>query len=178
MEICFVTGNKNKLKEAKEILNCEVNSEDIDLPEIQELYTEKIIEKKVKEAYKTLKKPVMVEDVGFYIHSWNDFPGAFIKWALKTMGSNGIYEAAKNLKDKSVTAEACIGYYDGSNLKIFKGQIKGTLSAPKGDNGFGFDNIFIPDGNSKTIAEMNSEEKNQISMRTIALKKIENFLNN
>lgn len=178
MEICFVTGNKNKLREAKEIISSELISKDIDLPEVQELYAEKVIEHKVKEAYNILKKPVMVEDVGFYIKSWNDFPGAFIKWALKSMKSNGIYNAIKDQNDKSVVAEACIGYYDGNEVKIFKGQLEGTLTSPKGDNGFGFDNIFIPNGHDKTLAEMTSEEKNKMSMRKLALEKFENFLKN
>ena len=62
---------------------------------------------------------------------------------------------------------------------VFEGKVNGRISKkPKGRNGFGYDPIFIPDGYKKTFAEMDSKEKNTISHRLIALRKMESFLFN
>ena len=62
---------------------------------------------------------------------------------------------------------------------VFEGKVNGRIAKkPKGRNGFGYDPIFIPDGYKKTFAEMNSKEKNTISHRLIALRKMESFLFN
>ena len=60
---------------------------------------------------------------------------------------------------------------------VFEGVIKGNISLkPKGKNGFGYDPIFIPLGHNKTFAEMTMEEKNSFSHRSIAIKKLKNFV--
>jgi non-canonical purine NTP pyrophosphatase (RdgB/HAM1 family) len=56
------------------------------------------------------------------------------------------------------------------------GRCKGKIVAPRGDNAFGWDPIFEPDGFSKTFAEMSSEEKNSVSHRNEALKLVKKFL--
>jgi XTP/dITP diphosphohydrolase len=59
----------------------------------------------------------------------------------------------------------------------FEGELKGTIiSEMKGINGFGYDPIFVPEGETRTLAEMSSEEKNNISHRAIALQKMKDFL--
>lgn len=177
MNICFVTGNKNKLAEASAILQRELISQKLDLPEIQAVQVEDVIEEKVKLAYQEIKQPVIVEDVGFYIKGWNDFPGALIKWAMKTLGNEGICNLMTNVEDKTVVTEACIGYYDGKKFKVFKGSMEGKIpEQPRGTNGFGFDAIFELE-TGKTLAELNDEEKNNISMRRIAFMKLKEYLN-
>jgi XTP/dITP diphosphohydrolase len=70
-----------------------------------------------------------------------------------------------------------VAYCDDSGAQLFEGEIHGTISTElRGTNGFGYDSIFIPNGQSKTYAEMNSEEKNAVSMRGIALSKLRQFL--
>ena len=62
-------------------------------------------------------------------------------------------------------------------LFFFNGKIKGAISKKiRGLNGFGYDPIFVPNGFSKTFAEMTLIEKNKISHRAIALQKLKNFL--
>ena len=69
--------------------------------------------------------------------------------------------------------------YKKKSPHCFEGKVNGRISKkPKGRNGFGYDPIFIPDGYKKTFAEMNSKEKNTISHRLIALRKMESFLFN
>ncbi len=176
MELIFITGNKNKLEEARSILGKNIESKDIDLPEIQSLSAEEVAKDKARRAYEIIKKPVLVEDSGFYISAWNNFPGALIKWALKTIGIEKISDYIAGSADKLAVAEACLCLYDGNDYKIFSGKQNGIITIPKGSNGFGFDPIFMPEGFDKTLGEMSFEEKNRISMRKQAFTKLKEYL--
>jgi len=175
MEICFVTSNENKLREFEEILGFNLKQIELDLDEIQAVEVEKVVEHKTKQAFERIKKPVITEDTGLYFEAWNGLPGALIKWFDKTIGYANLCELlGKNRKAK---AQTIVGYFDGKNYRSFIGEISGKIaSRPKGNAGFGWDIIFIPDGYKKTFAEMRPEEKNKISMRKIALEKFKEFL--
>lgn len=177
--IIFLTGNQNKLKEAKNILWIEIESVDIDLPEIQTISVKEVIEYKAKEWYKILQKPLIIEDTWLEIEAWNWLPGALIKWFLKTVWNEWIIEMAKNFPNKKAKAVCYIGYFDGSRLEIFSWEITWKIAdSPRWENWFGWDKIFILDWYEKTFAEMKEEEKNVISMRKIAFQKFANFLKN
>lgn len=176
--IFFVTGNKNKLLEAKNILNKEIESINIDLKEIQSVDVREVIENKVKEAYDKVKKPVLVEDTALEFESLNGLPGALIKWFLDKIGNEGLLKILSPFENKKACAITCVAYFDGKNLIIEEGKLNGSISNNViGENGFGWDSIFIPENQTKTLAEMTSEEKNSISMRKIAFEKIAKSLN-
>lgn len=174
MNITFITGNENKLKEANAILGklgiC-LESKEIDLVEVQDVNAKKVAEDKARQAYEIFKKPVLVEDVGFYINCLNGFPGALIKWLLKKVELKDIVKMIEFFEDKDVIAQVIYCYFDGEELKSFVGEVEGTIVEPQGENGFGFDAIIIPNEMKKTIAEMSFEEKNEVSMRRVALEK-------
>lgn len=180
MKITFVTGNQEKLREVKEILgnSIEVVGRDIDLPEIQEIDGEKIAISKAEAAYSIIQLPLIVDDSSLYINSWNGLPGALNKWFIRTVGNEGIIKMLSSFDDKGAKSEAVIAYHDGKNVKVFKGVVVGRISdIPKGENGFGWDKIFIPEGFNKTQAEMTSDEKNTISHRKKALDQLIKYLN-
>lgn len=171
----FITGNKNKLDEFKSILNIDIESKKYNAVEIQSIDVEDVTKHKVIEAYNYFKCPVIVEDTGLYIKKINNFPGALIKFYYDSIGEHQFCNIHSGQK---IMAETVIGYHDGVNIHIFKGQIDGLVSPlPSGINGFGWDKIFIPSGYSKTFAQMSSQEKNNISMRKNALIKFKDFLN-
>lgn len=175
-KIIFVTGNENKLNEAKDILeNFEIVNKNIDLDELQG-DAEKIIEKKVEDAFKLIKKPCFVDDTSFEIESLNGLPGPYIKFFLNKMTASGIYQMVKNFKNKKVQVRCLIGYHDGRIVKTFNVVVKGKIVSPKGKQGFGFDSIFMPDGYDKTYAQMHKDEKNKISHRRKVLKKFLKYL--
>jgi len=177
MPIYFVTGNENKLKEAEVILGTKLERIDIDIDEIQEIELDRIIRHKASSAYEKIKKPVLVEDTGVFISALNGFPGALIKWVLKTIGNEGICNLVKDKKNKEAIAKTYFCLYNGKKHHIFTGQVKGKIaSKPQGKLGFGWDPIFIPEKSKKSFAQMNSKEKNKISMRKVALDKLKNFL--
>ena len=79
--------------------------------------------------------------------------------------------------DRTAVALVVYGYYDGSKLQIIEQQLQGTISdKPKGTNGFGWDPIFIPDGQNKTYGEMSDEEIDYYSVRRMGLEKLQREL--
>lgn len=176
-DIIFITGNENKLREAEQILGIKIVSKKLDLKEIQDVDLEEVIKDKLRSAYKTIKKPVMVEDTGLFLNALNGFPGALIKQLIGRVGREGIVKLLEGFDDKSVVAKCAVGFTrDGKDLKVFIGEIEGLIVNPKGESGFGWDPIFQPKGYEKTFAEMSSEEKNAISHRYKALKKFKDCL--
>ena len=177
--ITLVTGNKAKAKETESILGFPLKVLDIDLAEIQETNLEKIALHKLEEAFRKVKAPVIVDDVGLYINAWGDFPGPFIKWILKASGGSAslLLKLLEGEKNRSATARLAIGYHDGKKSHIFIGETEGSISREiRGENGFGWDPVFIPKGFSKTYAEMTPSEKKEISHRRRGLDKLKNFL--
>lgn len=176
MSLIFITGNKNKLEEVKSILP-EIESLDIDLDEIQSLDAHEVIKHKLNQALEHKQGEFIVEDTSVDINSLNGLPGPFIKWFLKTVGINGIYNMVKGQDNKAV-ARVIIGYAKNKEkIYFFEGETNGQIVEPRGDSDFGWDPIFLPNGYSKTFAEMSQEEKNLISMRKIAFNKLKDFLN-
>lgn len=174
-KLYFITGNKEKLKEFKDLLPNVVEIK-LDLPEIQELNPKKIVEEKLKIALKTKKYPLIIEDTSLYLDSLNGFPGPLIKWLLNSIGDKGVVELITKYKNKKAVAKTIIGYADKKEIKFFEGETKGIIVMPTSNANFGWDSIFQPEKYNKTFNEMNLEEKNKISMRNIAIRKLKNYL--
>lgn len=175
--ITFITGNENKLKEVKRYLKVPIEHQKLDLIEIQSLDVYEVVEAKVKEAYKILQKPVFVEDVSFILPALGNFPGPLVKWFMQELENEGISNLMKHYEDKSAIATVLYGFYDGTKVHFFEGQMRGTIAeTPKGEYSFGFAKIFIPDGYTKRLAEIPTEEQEAIAYRRKALKKFEVFL--
>ena len=165
-EWIFVTSSQKKLVEAERILGRRLVQHDLDLPEIQALDLETVIAAKARLACDALGAvPIIVEDTGLFIECWNGLPGALIRWFLEAVGAAGICAMMEGFADRSARAQTIVAAYDGS-LEMFAGEVRGQIArAPRGDQGFGWDTIFIPDGETRTFAEMSSEEKDRHSMR-------------
>ncbi|MCG2690027.1 RdgB/HAM1 family non-canonical purine NTP pyrophosphatase [Candidatus Parcubacteria bacterium] len=176
MEVCFITGNINKVKECESILGFKLKQIELNLDEIQAVEVAKVVEHKAKQAFSLVKKPVIVEDTGLYFEAWNGLPGALIKWFDETIGYAGLCDLLVS-ENRKAKAQTIIGYFDGKEYKSFVGEVLGRIvEKPKGLDNFGWDIIFIPDGFQETFAEMGKEKKNAISMRKIALAKLKEFL--
>ena len=176
MTFYFITGNKGKLADAKLFIP-KIEQLDIDLPEIQSIDSREIIREKVEEAFKYTDGEFIVEDASVSLDCLNGFPGPLIKWFEKAIGNDGIYEIADRMGSDGVEAKITIGYARNKHvIHFFEGVIRGKIVSPRGENGFGWDPIFQPEGHLKTFAEMTHEEKNEISMRRIAMEKLMEFL--
>lgn len=178
-KLIFATGNKGKLAETKSILGFAVEGVSLDIDEVQSLDPVEVAVKKAKAYFFKLKKPVFVEDVSLIFKALGSLPGPYIDSFSKELGNEGMIELL-NGKTREGTAQTTIVFVDKKGKEhIFKGLIKGRISRkPKGDNGFGWDPIFIPKGSTKTFAEMELKEKNKYSMRKKALQKFKKWLKN
>lgn len=125
-----------------------------------------IAKSKVLAAYDQLRKPCVALDAGFYIHSLNGFPGAFVNVALKTegFGIEGILREVKG-KPRECKFINCLAYIDDSLSEpvFFESRVPGRLSEePRGEKrDYHWSKlffIFIPEGYQKTLAEMSPEE--------------------
>ena len=119
----------------------------------------------------------MVEDTSLVLDCLNGLPGPLIKWFLKALGNRGVFELADKYKSYGATAITMIGYARSQDeIYFFDGSLRGKIVAPRGEMGYGWDDIFQPEKHTKTFAEMTEEEKNNISMRRIAVEKLKTFL--
>lgn len=175
-KLVFITGNPAKAKYLSNYFNWPVEHKKLNIHEIQSLNLEEIVGAKAKEAYKIIKKPVLVEDVSLVFKELKSLPGPLIKWFLETLGNGGLCRML-NGENREAVAKVAFCYFDGKMAQVFSAQRRGSISQkPRGKMGFGWDPIFIPHGFNKTWAEMNDDEKYQSSMRKIALKRLKKFL--
>jgi non-canonical purine NTP pyrophosphatase (RdgB/HAM1 family) len=184
LPLCLITGNAHKLREAQALMP-EISGWEIDLPEIQHSEPMPVIEAKLLAALALAgdRSRLLVEDTGLYLAALNGLPGPLIKWFLAPgkPGLNGLWQIAQALGETKAEAITVIGYLEkqASGLKIayYTGSISGQIVAPRGEKGFGWDAIFLPDGSDKTFAEMDAEEKSRFSMRALALAQLRESLN-
>lgn len=188
MKLLVASNNPGKIKEIKEILN---NYEILSLKEIQceieieedeKTFEENAI-KKAKTIYDATQIPCIADDSGIEIEEFNGWPGVLTARFLGKDKATNDYARERNEyileKMKKIPKErrkvkhvTCIAYCDQNGIKVVRGEQIGYIAtSPKGENGFGFDEIFEL-LNGKTMAEISKQEKNQISSRKKALEKM------
>ncbi|MEN9522423.1 MAG: hypothetical protein RL065_800 [Bacteroidota bacterium] len=187
--ILFITSNKNKLKEIKIKLS--------DAIEIQDLssinFTEEIAEPfetlhenakaKAQYIHSRYNLNCFAEDSGFFVEALNGEPGVYsARYAGEEKNdAANIQKVLKNLNGiQNRKAYFCtiIALILDNKEYLFEGKIQGVVTEKIiGENGFGYDPIFIPNGYDKTFAQIDITEKNRISHRAIAVDKMVNFLN-
>ncbi|MDR2541477.1 MAG: RdgB/HAM1 family non-canonical purine NTP pyrophosphatase [Candidatus Peribacteria bacterium] len=173
----FVTGNHHKREEANAIVGGNLEMVSIDLAEIQSIDVVEVISHKAKAAYEALGEPALCEDVGLVFNAWNGLPGAQIKRFMQTVGREGILKMLSGFDDRSARAVCCVGRYDGKEVHHVLGVCEGGIATSvRGESGFGFDPIFLPQGHEQTFAEMPKEAKNQISHRYLAWKQVNELI--
>ncbi|MFA5009701.1 MAG: non-canonical purine NTP pyrophosphatase [Patescibacteria group bacterium] len=176
-KLTFITGNPAKAKYLGDYFHFPVDHLKLDLPEIQSTDLQTIVEDKVKRAFAITSTPVIVEDVSLIFHGMKALPGPLIKWFLETLGNNGLCKLVDGLNNRKATAKVMFAICDESGVHTFAGSMEGSISElPRGEMGFGWDPIFIPDGYDKTWAEMTDDEKHAVSMRKQALEQMSEFL--
>lgn len=182
--LTLVTGNPNKLEEARRLFRGPaaaalpvLESVALDLPEIQSLDLREVLEAKADEAWRRLGRSLVVEETGLEVEVFGGFPGPLVKWMLQAMGAEGIARAAIALsRDRRgdqgdvgaprVVARCQLLYTDGDRRVIGEGVEPGRLVLPgRGENGFGWDPVFLPEGETRTYGELPGEVKDRIGHR-------------
>ena len=143
-----------------------LESQPLDLPEIQSLDLEEILAAKAAAAFESVGRPVVVEETGLELAALNGFPGPLIRWMLEAIGPEGIARTALALGDRRARAVCALAWTDGDDTVIGRGSTAGELVLPaRGENGFGWDPVFRPQGGRRTYGEMSAAEKDQIGHR-------------
>lgn len=168
----FVTGNENKRREAQRILGVELDRAAPEVPEVQSLDVAEVAARKAIAAREALgypRRPVIVEDSGLVVEAWNGLPGALTKWFLKTVGNEGLLAMLSGFEARAARAVCAVAVAEaGGEVRVFCGEVAGEVAPePRGEGGFGWDPIFVPEWSDLTYAEM-GEKKHADSHRARA----------
>lgn len=188
MQLCFVTNNKNKLLEVSSILKpiIKINSlDDIEfydqIPETGSTLEENSLEK-AKYIYDKFGMNCFADDTGLEIDSLDGAPGVYsARYAGLNCNADDniklVLNKMKGFSNRKATFRTIITLFLDSEQFFFEGKVDGKISLePKGDFGFGYDPIFIPNGFNITFGEMSSVDKNKISHRKKAINRLSLFL--
>jgi XTP/dITP diphosphohydrolase len=180
LKFIFATSSKHKFAEAKTILSAygihptmlsikgnEVQKDDIS--EIAHLAVESV--KPVRGGF------IFLEDSGLYIDALKGFPGPYSSYTLRTIGLTGVLKLMSGEKSRTAHFDSAVGLRYPGGTRLFKARIGGTITdSPRGVYGFGFDPLFVPDGESKTLAEMDITKKCSVSHRGLAMRQMAEWL--
>lgn len=192
--IWFASTNKGKIADLNELLgqNYEIKTPfdlDIEFDVDEDCDTfEGNSKKKAVELYDIVKAPVLADDSGLMVKNLDNFPGVHSnRWyqgqaegwvevnelLLKKMDEANLHSKEERAAD-FITV---LTYFDGINTNQFTGILEGTIATElRGKNGFGYAPIFIPDGDTKTQAELSDENRRGESHRGRALSKFKTWL--
>lgn len=174
--VTFITGNQNKADYLAKYLGHPVDHIKLDLDEIQSTDLGQIVEHKVRQAYDLIKKPVIVEDVSLEFAALGGLPGPFIKFFVEKVPFETICSLVDGLSRKA-TARCVFGYFDGIDLELFDGHLDGEIAEkPSGNNGYGWDRIFIPQGYSVTRASLAEEDDQKTYLKIKPFAKLKSYL--
>lgn len=187
MDLIFATNNMHKLEEVRSLLKdyCIKSLSDImcndELPETSETIEGNALQKAryINDKYNA---NCFADDTGLEIEALNGMPGVYsARYAgearLAENNMQKVLVELKGVKNRKARFKTIIALIINKNEYVFEGIVNGTISEEKrGEKGFGYDPIFIPEGFDKSFAEMDFDEKNRFSHRAFAIKKLVGFL--
>ena len=173
MKIGLVTSNKHKMEEYQHglaSLGVEVRLLNADCDEIQADTLQEVVLSCIAQLKAQGLHDFMLDDSGLFVPSLNDYPGVYSAYVMKTVGCQGMLRLLDGL-DRTARFECCIGVCsDRLGEFTVTGVSPGRIiHEERGDGGFGYDPIFMPDGHEITFAEMDMGTKNGCSHRGRAM---------
>jgi XTP/dITP diphosphohydrolase len=190
-KLFIASKNKGKINEIRSVLSglgIEFFSllDTPDIPDIEETGTtfEENASIKAQAVFEIVKIPVLADDSGLAVEYLNGAPGVYsARYAGENASDsdncskllNEMERAAYN--ERKASFICVIILFDGENKRVFEGACNGhIITYLRGENGFGYDPLFVPDNYSKTFAELDLDTKNKISHRGKALASVKKFL--
>ena len=184
----FATNNAHKLEEVSNILGNKIellSLKDIgchdEIPETADTLEGNALQK-ARYIFERYHTDCFADDTGLEVEALNGAPGVYsARYAGDTHDSEKnmrkLLEELKGIENRKAQFRTVFALIIDGKEHLFEGIIKGQIiSVRKGNSGFGYDPVFIPDGYTQTFAEMGNAEKNKISHRAIATQKLCNFL--
>ncbi|MBO5787068.1 MAG: non-canonical purine NTP diphosphatase [Bacteroidaceae bacterium] len=188
MKLVFATNNRHKLDEVRAIVGDKIeilSLNDIgchdDIPETADtLQGNALI--KARYIYEKYGTDCFADDTGLEVEALGGEPGVYsARYAGEECDSEAnMKKLLHNLtgkKNRNAQFRTVIALIMGGEEKLFNGIVKGSITEEKrGDSGFGYDPIFIPEGFSESFAQMGSDQKNSISHRYRATRQLSDYL--
>lgn len=189
MKLVFATNNRHKLDEVRAIVGDRIeilSLNDIgchdDIPETADtLQGNALI--KARYIYEKYGADCFADDTGLEVEELGGEPGVYsARYAGEECSSEAnmkkLLHNLKGKKNRNAQFRTVIALIIDGEEKLFNGIVKGSITEEKrGDSGFGYDPIFIPEGFSESFAQMSSEQKNSISHRYRATRRLSDYLN-
>ena len=188
MRLVFATNNQHKIKEVAHLLPTDlqlISLKDIecddDLPETG-VKLEDNARQKARYVHDKFGVDCFADDTGLEIEALNGRPGVY---SARYAGPACIAEdnvlkvltELQGVQNRKARFRTVIALYLSDKEYIFEGSIEGRITeAPVGSHGFGYDPVFVPEGEQRTFAEMSLEDKNRFSHRSNAIRKLSDFL--
>jgi len=173
MKLKVITSNPGKVAEFQrsfDDLGIEMEHLHIPYDEIQTSELEEVVRIGMKEIRSKGINDFIIDDSGMFIDALKGFPGVYSAYVQKTIGNKGILKLMQSVDNRKATFKCCIGCDINGDTVIVTGECNGyILDHEVGDEGFGYDPIFSPDGR-RSFAELSIEEKNAISHRGNAVR--------
>ncbi len=184
MKLYFVSGNTGKYSEVKAVFEKQgIKLEHIKIskPEIDADEIEDIAKDSAEKLAKRLDKTIIVEDTGFFLKDFNNFPGPHAKFVISQIGIKGIFKLIED-GTRNAYFKCCAAYCEpGRKARVFTGIMEGMVSKDisklKSHSQLPYDSIFIPKGHSKPWADI-MEEKAKDSHRIRAFNQLAGWINN
>lgn len=191
LTLVIATGNPHKLEELQQLLEpvgWQIRSSK-EFEGVHEVIEDRpTLEgnaiKKAMEIQEAVKLPVLADDTGLFVDALNGEPGVF---SARYAGEDASYhdnvekllKELESIPDDNRTArfKTIVAYANGAKVVTFEGVCEGRIIAsPRGEKGFGYDPVFVPEGHEYTFAELSEDEKNALSHRGRALKRFKDWL--
>ncbi len=193
--ILIATGNPHKAEELGAILGSIEGTRFITLADLSDRPPEPDEDGATLEANAYIKAreihlatglPTIADDTGLEVHGLDGAPGVR---SARYAGENATYAdncrqllddlRGRSGHDREARFRTVICYTDQLRTLFVEGEVIGRIiETPRGESGFGYDPLFLPDGTDRTFAELTPQEKNQISHRARALQKLKSVINN
>lgn len=187
-QIIFATHNKHKTEEIQqlvkdkiEIISLDSLNERKDIPETGDTLKENA-RQKAAYIYDKYKKDCFADDTGLEVEALNGRPGVYsARYAGEKCSFDDNIDKLLEEMDGKTNRKArfltVICLIENGKERYFEGECKGVITTERyGKKGFGYDPVFIPDGHAESFAEMSGEDKNKISHRGIATRKLIDYL--
>jgi XTP/dITP diphosphohydrolase len=159
--LLYVTGNKKKFENAKDLMSSfgiYINRVALDIPEIQDESPEAVTVDKAKKAWESLKKPLFVNDASWIIPALNGFPGPYMKYINKWFVPQDFINLMSGKENRQVILRDTVVYVDGNVTKAFSHDTFGTiLEKTKGSGKHPSESVTSLSSNGLSVAEENEK---------------------
>ncbi|MDA4113416.1 MAG: RdgB/HAM1 family non-canonical purine NTP pyrophosphatase [Thaumarchaeota archaeon] len=174
--VYFATSNRGKIQEARIVLSpygIEAVPFDGKGVEIQAETVSEVAAFSARAASRIYDRPLIVEDAGLFVEALGGFPGPSSSYVYKTLGIRGVLALLEGARSRRARFRSAVAFCEPTGEpRVFEGEVTGRISkSASGENGFGFDPVFIPSGGRRSMGALTLEEKCAISHRGESMRK-------